>query len=222
MGFIRNRWVLQWFSAIPLHTRSPGARPETSSKISWCATRAHLSMVCPSIFEVAETIESMPNRRVFGPDELPADLLKPIADEDRNGNRCALGQLCTIMVLHKKKDRTRSAATIEASRSWHMLALQQVLLRGENCGRAEILPEQKCGSRPQRVDGVDMISVVRRLDLLGRKKSTPRYMCFVEPINAYDSAAIGLSCYGPCSLGSAYCCATKNCSRLFATSSVGT
>ena len=41
----------------------------------------------PSIFEVEETIKSMSNRKAVGSDELPAEPLKLILDEDRYGNR---------------------------------------------------------------------------------------------------------------------------------------
>ena len=67
----------------------------------------------------------MSNRKAVGPDELPAELLSLILDEDRYGNRHILEQFhaiviaisrsggvpqewkdVTIIVLHRKNDRT--------------------------------------------------------------------------------------------------------------------
>ena len=42
------------------------------------------------------------------------------------------------------------------------------------CERENILPEEQCGSRPQRPT-VGMMFVVRRLQELARKKDTPLY-----------------------------------------------
>ena len=41
----------------------------------------------PSVLEVEETIERMSDRKVVGPDELPAGVLKFAIDGDRDGNR---------------------------------------------------------------------------------------------------------------------------------------
>ena len=82
----------------------------------------------------------MSNRKAVGPNELPADLLKFILEEDRYGNRHILEKFhaiemaiwrgrgvpqewkdATIIVLHNKKDRTEWG-TIVTSCSWRTLA----------------------------------------------------------------------------------------------------
>ena len=45
-----------------------------------------------------ETIKSISNRKAEGPDQLPADLLKLILDEDRNGDRRIVEQLNAIVI----------------------------------------------------------------------------------------------------------------------------
>ena len=52
----------------------------------------------PSILEVDET-KSMSNRKAFGPDELPAELLKLALDKDRDGNRRILEQFHAIVIV---------------------------------------------------------------------------------------------------------------------------
>ena len=147
----------------------------------------------PSIFEVEETIKSMPNRKALGRHELPAELLKLILDEDRYENLHILKQFhaiviaiwrgggvpqewkdATIIVLHKK-DRTERGRYRGISLVAHAgkVLLKVIANRLSNyCERADILPEEQCGFRPQR-STIDMIFVVRRLHQLARKKSTP-------------------------------------------------
>ena len=52
--------------------------------------------------------------------------------------------------------------------------------------RVIILPEERCGFRPQR-STVDMMYVVRRPQELARKKDTPLHLCFIDITKAYDS-----------------------------------
>ena len=58
--------------------------------------------------------------------------------------------------------------------------------RLSNCEAKEILPEEQCGFRPARPK-IDMLSVVRRLQELGRARKIPLYMCFIDLQKAYDS-----------------------------------
>ena len=149
----------------------------------------------------------MPNRKALGRHELPAELLKLILDEDRYENLHILKQFhaiviaiwrgggvpqewkdATIIVLHKK-DRTERGRYRGISLVAHAgkVLLKVIANRLSNyCERADILPEEQCGFRPQR-STIDMIFVVRRLHQLARKKSTPLYMCFVDLTKSYDS-----------------------------------
>ena len=61
-----------------------------SSKSSRCGPRTHVSMIYFHCLR-EETIKSMSNREAIGPDELSAELLKLILDEDRYGNHHILG-----------------------------------------------------------------------------------------------------------------------------------
>ena len=95
----------------------------------------------------------------------------------------------TIKVLHKKKDRTECGNHRGISLVAHA---GKVLLKviagrlGDYCERGNILPEEQCGFRPQRLT-VDMMFVIRRLQELALKKDTPLYMCFIDLTKAYDS-----------------------------------
>ena len=95
----------------------------------------------------------------------------------------------TILVLHKKKDRTEWGNY----RGISLVAYAgRVLLKviagclSDYCERKNILQEEQCGFRPRR-STVDMMFVVRRLQELARKKDTPLYLCFIDLTEAYDS-----------------------------------
>ena len=60
------------------------------------------------------------------------------------------------------------------------------LCLGSYLERERLLPESQCGFRPGR-STVDMMSVVRCLQELGRKEGVPLYTCFVDLQKAYDS-----------------------------------
>lgn len=55
-------------------------------------------MVYLRSLQVAETIESMSNRRALGPDGLPDEMPKLVVDEDRDGNRRALEQFHAMVI----------------------------------------------------------------------------------------------------------------------------
>ena len=95
----------------------------------------------------------------------------------------------TIKVLHKKKYRTEWGNYCGISLVAHAGKVLLKVIAGrlcDYCERENILPEEQCGFRPQRVT-VDMMFVVRRLQELARKKDTPSYLCFVDLTKAYDS-----------------------------------
>ena len=54
------------------------------------------------------------------------------------------------------------------------------------CELGGILQEERRGFRPHR-STVDMMFGLRRLKQLARKKDTVLFMCFIDPIKAYDS-----------------------------------
>ena len=131
-------------------------------------------------------IRALANRKAVGPDGLPAELMKVLADEGelntlrklydiivavwRGGGVPQQWKYATIKVLHKKKDRTECGKV-----------LLKVIAgrRNDYCKRENILPEEQCGFRPQR-STVDVMFVVRRLQELARKKDTPLYVCFID------------------------------------------
>ena len=89
-----------------------------------------------------------------------------------------------IMVLHKKKDR----AECGSHRGISLVAYAgKILLKivarrlSEYCERVGILPEEQSGFRPNR-STTDMMFVIRRLQVLVRKKRVPLYVCFIDLI----------------------------------------
>ena len=95
----------------------------------------------------------------------------------------------TIMVLHKKKDRTECGNYRGISLVAHAgKILLKIIARrlSEYCERVGILPEEQSGFRPNR-STTDMMFVIRRLQELARKKRIPLYVCFIDLTKAYDS-----------------------------------
>ena len=159
----------------------------------------------PSRYEVEEAIRALENRKAVGPDGLPAEPLKVLAD----GDLYTLGKFhdiiaavwtgggvpqqwkdATIKVLHKKKHRTECGNYRGISLVAHAGEVLLKVIAGRlsaYCERKNILLEEQCGFRPQR-STIDMMVVVRRLQELARKKDTPLYLCFIDLIKAYDSA----------------------------------
>ena len=159
-----------------------------------------------SRYEVEEAIRALANRKAGGPDGLPAELLKVLADEReldmlgklhdiivamwRGGGVPQQWKDATIKALHKKKYRTDCGNYSGSSLVAHAgKALLKVIAGrlSDYCERENLLSEEQCGFRPQR-STIDMMVVVRRLQELARKKDTPLYLCFIDLIKAYDSA----------------------------------
>ena len=61
-----------------------------------------------------------------------------------------------------------------------------MLIRGDFCEDARILPEEQCGFRPQR-STTDLMFVVRRLQELGRTSNTSLEICFIDLAKPYGS-----------------------------------
>ena len=152
-----------------------------------------------------EATRALANRKAIGPDGLPAELLKVLADV---GELYTVGKLndiiaavwrgggvtqqfkdATIEGLHKKKDRTECGKYRGISVMAHAgkVLLKVIAARlSDYCERENILLEEQCGFRIQR-STVDMMFVVRRLQELAREKDTPLYLCFINLTQAYDS-----------------------------------
>ena len=158
-----------------------------------------------SRLNIEEAIRALANRKAVGPDGLPAEFLKVLADEGefntlgnfhdiivavwRGGSVPQQWKDATIKVLHNKKDRTECGNYRGISLVAHAGKVLLKVIAGrlsEYCERENILPEEQCGFRPQR-STVDMMLVVRRLQDLAQKKDIPLYMCFIDLTKAYDS-----------------------------------
>ena len=201
-AFIRERWV-RWFHKL-LDTKSPTLDPSIVDEPKQWPPCMPLDDV-PSRYEAEEAIRALANRKAVGPNGLPAELLKVLADEGefdtlgkfhdiivavwRGGGVPQQWKDATIKEFHQKKDRTECGNYRGISLVAHA---GKVLLRviagrlSDYCERENIRPEEQCGFRPQR-STVDMMFVVRRLQELARKKDTPLYLCFINLTKAYDS-----------------------------------
>ena len=78
-ALIRERWV-RWFHKL-LNTKSPTLDPSIVGELKQWPPCRPLDDV-PSRYEVEEAIRALANRKAVGPDGLPAELLKVLADEE--------------------------------------------------------------------------------------------------------------------------------------------
>ena len=88
----RERWV-RWFHKL-LNAKSPILDPSVVDELKQWPPCRPLDDV-PSRYEVAEAIRALANRKTVGPDGLPAELLKVLADE---GEVDTLGKFHDIIV----------------------------------------------------------------------------------------------------------------------------
>ena len=75
---IPERWV-RWFHKL-LTTKSPTLDPSIVDELKQWSPCRPLDYV-PSMYEEEEATRALPNRKAVGPDGLPAELLKGLADE---------------------------------------------------------------------------------------------------------------------------------------------
>ena len=193
---------MRWFHKL-LNTKSPTLDASIVDELKQWPPCRPLDDV-PSRYEVEEAIRALANRKAVGPDGLPAELLKVLADEGelntlgkfhdiivavwRGGGVPQQWKDATIKVLHKKNDRTECGNYRGISLVAHAGKVVLKVIAGrvsDYCERENILPEEQCGFRPRR-STVDMMFVVRRLQELARK-DTPVYLCFIDLTKAYDS-----------------------------------
>ena len=98
-ALIRERWV-RWFHKL-LNTKSPTLDPSIVGEVKQWPPCRPLDDV-PSRYEVEEAIRALANRKAVGPDGLPAELLKVLADE---------GELKPIIVIQQVKEGNRLKGT---------------------------------------------------------------------------------------------------------------
>ena len=96
----------EWYHKL-LNTKSPTLDPSIVDEINQWPPRRPLDDV-PSRHEVGEAIRALANRNAVGPDGLPAELLKALADEG------ALNTLRNVPRYHHRRVEGRwRTATIE-------------------------------------------------------------------------------------------------------------
>ena len=91
-ALIRELWV-RWFHKL-LNTKSPTLDPSIVDELKQCPPYRPPDDV-PFRYEVEEAIHALANRNAVGPDGLPAELLKVLADE---GELDTLGKFRDITV----------------------------------------------------------------------------------------------------------------------------
>ena len=204
---ILQRWARS-FSTL-LNTKSPKLNPaiieEVQQRPAAPTTGDSVPLgSAPTLEETRRAIRGMDNWKEPGPDSLVAELLKidepaePIVLERfhvillkvwNGGEVPQQWKDATIKVLYKKSDRSNCNNYRGISLLSHAgkVLLKIVANRLNDCCEAHgILSDEQCGFRPER-STVDMLSVVRRLQELARRRKIPPYMCFVDLQKAYES-----------------------------------
>ena len=197
---IRERWV-RWFHTL-LNAKSPKLEPNIAEGLhQWLENMPQ--EVQPTIQELTGAIRSLANGKAVGPDGVSVDLKTTLNGDSalrrrllnivvciwRGGEVPQQRKYTTIVVLHKKKDRTECGNYRDISLVAHAgKILLKIIARrlSEYCERVGILPKKQSGFRPSR-STADIMFVIRRLQELARKKRILLYVCFVDFTKAYDS-----------------------------------
>ena len=154
--------------------------------------------------ELTDAIRSLANGKAVGPDGVSVELFNITQRRSRPAPKTARyrrsylegGEVpqqwkdAIIMVLHKKKNRTKCGTYRGISLIAHAgKILLNIIARrlSEYCERVGILPEEQSGFRPNCSTTDTMLFVIRRLQELPRKKRISLYVCFIDLTNAYDS-----------------------------------
>ena len=111
---------MRWFHEL-INTKSPTLDPSIVDELKHGPSCRPVDNV-PLRYEVEEVIRALANRKAVGPDGLPAELLKALADEEeldtlgnfhdilvavwRGGGMPQQWKAAAVEVLHKKKFRT--------------------------------------------------------------------------------------------------------------------
>ena len=200
-GLVLRRWAR--FFGILVNSKSDKLRLDIIEELPQGPITHDLG-VEPSENELIEALRSMANAKAVGPDELPVEQLKlgfnhdPTVLEEfhrvikRVWHPREVPQRwrdAVINVLHKKKDMTECGNYRGISLVAHarMVLLKIVATRLSAYYEARnLLPEEHCGFRPNRLT-TDMMFAVRRLQELGKKARVPLFLCFIDLQKAYDS-----------------------------------
>ena len=198
---IRERWV-RWSNTL-LNAKSPWLDPNIAEGLDQWPENMPLG-VQTTMQELTDAIRSLASGKAVGSDEVSVELFKITLNGNpalhrrlldivgriwRGGEVPQQWKDASIMVLHKKKDRTECGNYRGISLVAHAgkILLKFIARRlGEYCERVGILPEEPSGFRPNR-STTDMMFVIRRIQELARKKRIPLYVCFVDLTKAYDS-----------------------------------
>ena len=198
---IHERWV-RWFHTL-LNAKSPRLDPNIIEGLDQWPKNMPLG-VQPTVQELKDAIRSLANGKAVGSDEVSVTLFKITPNGNpalrwrrldivgriwRGGEVPQQWEDASIMVLHKKKDRTECGNYRGISMVAHAgKILPKFIARriSEYCERVGILPEEPSGFQPNR-STTDMMFVIRQIQELARKKRTSLYVCFVDLTKAYDS-----------------------------------
>ena len=153
--------------------------------------------------ELTDAIRSLANGKAAGPDGVSVELFKITVNGDtalrqrlldivvhiwKGGEVPQQWKHAIIMVLHKTKDRTVCGNFRGISLVAHAgkILLKIIVHRlSEYCERVGILREEQSGFRPNR-STTDMMSVIRRLQELARKKQIPLHVCLIDLTDSVD------------------------------------
>ena len=200
-GLIFGRWA-RFFGTL-LNSKSGELKVDIIEELTQWPI-AHDLGVEQTENEVIGALRSMANAKGVGPDELFVELLKLGINHDptvlREFHRVIKlvwhqrevpqrWRDAVIKVLRKRKDREECGNHRGISLVAHAgkVLLKTVATRlSAYCEARNLLPEEKCGSRPHR-STTDIMFVVRRLQQLGRKARVHPFLCFIDLQKAYDS-----------------------------------
>ena len=162
---ICERWV-RWFHTL-LNAKLPRIDPNIAEGLHQWPDNMPLG-VQPAMLELTGAIRSLANGKVVGPDGVSVELFKITVNGDpalrrrlldivvciwRGGEVPMQWKYATIMVLHKKKDRTEYGNYRGISLVAHAgkILLKIIAHRpSEYCECVETLPEEQSGFRPIR------------------------------------------------------------------------
>ena len=200
-GRIRERWV-RFFRSL-LNSKSDMLDADIPKRLPQHSVTSAPGIE-PTEEEIATAMKAIANAKAVGPDGLPAELLKLRLQQDRTilrefhrltiliwrqGKVPQQWKDAVITVLHKKGDKTECGNYRGISHVSHAgKVLLKVVARrlSAYCEAKGLLPEERCGFRPDR-STTDMMFVVRRLQEGGRKAGVSLHMCFIDLQKAYDT-----------------------------------
>ena len=149
----------------------------------------------PVANETKKALRSMANGKAMGPDELPAGLLKLGLSDSSHEVLLAFRCIIVVVWMTGEVPQEWKDITIKVKKDWsecrNYRALSLVTHAGkvllklvgnrldDFCEEAGFLPEKQFGFRPQR-STTNMMSVVSKLQELGRTSTTSLEICFID------------------------------------------